>query len=203
MPYPNRKIEKKLYRTGFKYIAGVDEAGRGAWAGPIVAAAVILDPKIKIKGIKDSKLLRKPERLRLDQLIKIQAVAWAVGSISQETIDELGIAKANILAMQRALKQLSLQPDYLLIDALPLDYAKMPYQNIIDGDYKVTSIAAASIIAKVYRDELMDRLDEEFPAYGFKQHKGYGTAHHFQMINQYGICQLHRRSFKPIKDFIN
>ncbi|MDX9893726.1 MAG: ribonuclease HII [Patescibacteria group bacterium] len=203
MPYPNQKVEKKLYRTGFKYIAGVDEAGRGAWAGPIVAAAVILDPKIKIKGIKDSKLLRKPERQRLDQLIKTQAVAWAVGSISQGTIDELGITKANILAMQAALKQLNRQPDYLLIDALPLDYAKMPYQNIIDGDYKVISIAAASIIAKVYRDELMDRLDEEFPAYGFKQHKGYGTAHHFQMINQYGICQLHRRSFKPIKDFIN
>ncbi|MFA6255365.1 MAG: ribonuclease HII [Patescibacteria group bacterium] len=203
MYYPNRRQEKKLQRKGFKYIAGIDEAGRGAWAGPIVAAAVILNPKVKIKGIKDSKLLRSPDRKELFLKITENAVAWGIGVISHKMIDQIGIQQANILAMKDAVKNLAVLPDYLLTDALTIEYKKLPNLAIIDGDYKITTIAAASIIAKVSRDQIMDGLDEKYPPYGFKQHKGYGTSHHFQMINQYGICELHRKSFEPIKYFIN
>ncbi len=203
MPYPNRRQEKKLRRLGFKLIAGVDEVGRGAWAGPIVSAAVVLNPKIKISGIKDSKLLRRLEREMLFEKITDSALAWSIAAISNKIIDRLGITEANRLVMIKALEKLKPQPDYLLIDALMLDYHDLPSLAIIDGDCRITSIAAASIIAKVSRDQLMDQLDENFPQYGFKQHKGYGTNHHFQMINQHGICNLHRQSFRPIKDFIN
>ena len=203
MPYPNRRHEKRLHRHGFKLIAGLDEAGKGSWAGPVVAAAVILDPKIKIKGIKDSKLLRRPDREILFKEITAVALAWSIGIVSNKIIDRIGITQANHLAMIKALEKLNPQPNYLLIDALRVEYKKLPSLAIIDGDYKVTCVAAASIIAKVSRDRIMDQLDESFPQYGFKQHKGYGTSHHFHMINQYGVCDIHRHSFKPIKDFLN
>lgn len=203
MYYPNIRLEKKLNKQGFKYVAGVDEAGRGSWAGPIIAAGVILDPKVKIKGIKDSKILRKPDREELFGQITESAIAWAIGAIPETEIDQIGIQKANILAMQEALKKLSRQPDYLLVDAFNLNYQQLPIFAIIKGDYKIKSIAAASIIAKVVRDKIMDELDEVYPQYGFKHHKGYGTNHHFQMINEFGICDIHRKSFSPIKNFIN
>jgi len=199
--YPNQRQEKKLQKKGFKYITGLDEAGKGAWAGPIVAGAVILDPRIKIKGIKDSKLLRAPDRKELFAQITETAIAWSAASISEKIIDQIGITQANILVMQEALKKLAVQPDFLLIDALAIDYQKLPYLAIIDGDYKITSVAAASIIAKVTRDKIMEELDEVYPQYGLKQHKGYGTDHHFQMISKYGICKIHRKTWEPMKHF--
>lgn len=202
MIYPNLHHERKLRRKGFKYIAGLDEAGRGAWAGPIVAAAVILNPKIKIKGIKDSKLLRSPDRQKLFVEITETALAWAVSLVDEKEIDQIGIQSANILAMKNAIDNLSINPDHLLIDAWKIDHKNLPYLAMIKGDYKITSIAAASIIAKVWRDQLMDQLDEKYPKYGFKQHKGYGTSHHWQMINEYGICAIHRQTWEPMKFFV-
>ncbi len=203
MYYPNLRHEKKLHKKGFKYIAGLDEVGKGAWAGPIVAGAVILNPKIKIKGIKDSKLLRAPIRQELYKKITDTAIAWSVAIVDQLAIDQTGIVPANIKAMEKALIGLSIQPDYLLIDALKINYQHLPTLAIIDGDYKITSVAAASIIAKVTRDRIMDGLDEKYPQYGFKQHKGYGTNHHFAMINKYGICKIHRHTWEPMKHFTN
>jgi ribonuclease HII len=200
--YPNLRQERKLQRQGFKYIAGLDESGRGAWAGPIVAAAVILDPKIKIKGLKDSKLLRAPNREEFFDKIANVAIAWSVAAINQQTIDKIGIQEANILAMKQALKKLSPGADYSLTDALSLSYRQLPNLAFIKGDRKITSIAAASIIAKVMRDQMMDKLDEQYPQYGFKQHKGYGTAHHFQMLAEHGICEIHRKTWQPMKYFI-
>lgn len=203
MYYPNRRHEKSLQKKGFKYIAGLDEVGKGAWAGPIVAAAVILNPKIKIQGIKDSKLLRAPDREELFKKIAQTAIAWSVAAVSQRNIDKIGINQANILAMKQALEKISPQPDHLLIDALTISYQNLPTLAMISGDYKITSIAAASIMAKVTRDQMMDELDEKYPPYGFKHHKGYGTNHHWQMIMEHGICSLHRKSFKPMKDLLN
>lgn len=203
MLYPNLFQEKLLQRRGFKYIAGLDEVGRGAWAGPIVAAAVILDPKVKIKGIKDSKLLRSVERNKMFDKITNHAIAWSTGIISANKIDKIGLGQANVLVMLEALKKISPQPDYLLTDYIPLTYLDIACKAITDGDYKVTSIAAASIVAKVVRDRIMEELDEKYPHYSFKQHKGYGTNHHFHMISKYGICEIHRKSFEPIKPFLN
>ena len=203
MYYPNLRQEKKLRKKGFKYIAGLDEAGKGAWAGPIVAGAVILNPKIKIKGIRDSKLLRAPIRQELYKKIIDSAISWSVAIVDQAQIDQTGIVPANVLAMEKALAGLNIQPDYLLIDYLKIDSQNLPILAMIDGDYKITSVAAASIIAKVTRDKIMDDLDEEYPQYGFKQHKGYGTNHHFAMINKWGICAIHRKTWEPMKYFTN
>ncbi|MFA5021797.1 MAG: ribonuclease HII [Patescibacteria group bacterium] len=203
MFYPNLRHEKNLRRKGFFYIAGLDEVGRGAWAGPIVAAAVILDPKLKIKGIKDSKKLRSPDRKEIFEKIIGSAVAWSVGIVSHEIIDQIGINQANVLAMQQALEKITPQPDHLLVDAISFDYKNLPLKAIIKGDYKITSVAAASIVAKVTRDQIMDDLDEMYPQYGFKQHKGYGTNQHHQMLMKYGVCQIHRRTYQPIKYLIS
>jgi len=203
MPRPTRLREKKLRRQGYKLIAGVDEAGRGAWAGPIVAAAVILDPKIKISGLNDSKLLRSPVRQALYKEIIKQAKAWSVAAVSPAVIDRIGISKANVLAMERAIGKLNPPPDFVLTDAVLISYENIKSQPIIKGDRKVSCIAAASIVAKVTRDKIMDELDEKYPKYGFKHHKGYGTNHHFHMLNVFGICDIHRKSYKPIKDLLN
>ncbi|MBN1779309.1 MAG: ribonuclease HII [Candidatus Buchananbacteria bacterium] len=202
MFYPNKSQEKRLVKKGFQLIAGIDEAGRGAWAGPIVAAAVIMPLDNKIKGIKDSKLLRLPERKSLYKKITESALAWGVGIVDYDVIDKDGLTRANFLAMELAVKSIKPLPDYLLIDGRNLKIADLSSSGIIDGDYKVFSIAAASIVAKVTRDNLMDELDEKYPAYGFKQHKGYGTNQHFQMLMQYGVSKIHRRSYKPIKDLL-
>jgi len=202
MFYPNRRLEKKLFYQGHKLVAGVDEVGRGAWAGPLVAAAVILNPEIKIRGIKDSKLLRQSDRQELSQQIISQAVSWSIGLVDWATIDKFGLTKANDLALQQAVSNLKIKPDYILLDGKRKVLFELPTDAIIDGDYKITCIAAASIVAKVFRDELMSQLDEYYPAYGFKQHKGYGTAQHFSMLVKYGPCRLHRRSFKPMKNLV-
>jgi len=198
MVFPNRRKERKLHRAGFKLIAGLDEAGRGAWAGPLVAAVVILDPKKKIRGIRDSKKLRSPDRKLVYNTIIAQATAWAVGVVSPKEIDTLGLQPANALAFQRATDNLELTPEHLLVDGNFFKHPTIPTTTVIDGDHKVRSIAAASIVAKVTRDELMDRLDERYPAYGFKHHKGYGTEHHHHMLMKYGVCDIHRKTFEPI-----
>jgi len=202
MFYPNFRQEKKLNRCGFLYIAGVDEAGRGAWAGPLVAGAVILNPKIKIKGIKDSKLLRSPQRQEIFDELKEVAIAWAVGLVDEKLIDEIGLGAANLLAMRKAVESLSVPANYFLADGFAPKDLNIPGHPIIKGDYKVTSIAAASIIAKVTRDRIMDELDERFPQYGFKHHKGYGTAHHHNMLIRYGVSEIHRKTFKPINSLV-
>lgn len=200
---PSQRKEKRLMRKGFKLVAGVDEAGRGSWAGPIVAAAVILDPKIKIKGIKDSKALRSPVRKEVYKSIIKNAKAWSVAAVSASVIDQIGISKANKLVMQRALKKLTPKPNFILSDALLFAYDDVTVEPIIKGDAKITCIAAASIVAKVTRDMILDDLDEQYPKYGFKHHKGYGTNHHFHMLNTYGVSDIHRKSFKPMKDLLN
>ena len=202
MGYPHRKRERSLYRKGARLIAGLDEAGRGAWAGPIVAAAVILPPKLRLKGVRDSKLLRAPIRRQLYEQITAAAFGWAVGVVSEQYIDQHGLQAANLHAMTKALHELEPQPDYLLIDALELEGIGIPQEAIIDGDYKIFSIAAASIVAKVTRDTIMEKLSLEYPAYGFSSHKGYGTNHHYQMLVEHGACPIHRRSFEPVKFFL-
>ena len=203
MPYyPNLRKEKKLLRLGYQHIAGLDEAGRGSWAGPIVAGAVILDPNVKIKSVADSKKLRSPLRKKIFLEITTVAKAWATGIVSAQSIDKLGIAQANTIAMQLALDNLKIKADYFLADGLKFKFGSLPGQTIVKGDHKVTSIAAASIIAKVVRDALMDDFDEKYPQYGFKHHKGYGTNHHFQMLMKYGISKIHRKSFRPIKNLV-
>lgn len=199
MFYPNRHRERLLRTRGFVAIAGVDEAGRGAWAGPIVAAAVILKPGVRVKGIKDSKKLRILEREASYHRIINSGAIWAIGIVDAATIDKIGIGAANLEAMRHAIKTLAAPADYVLADGPYFTIDTVPYKAIIAGDHKVTSIAAASIIAKVYRDQLMDDLDELYPAYGFKQHKGYGTAHHHNMLMRYGLCEIHRKSFEPMK----
>jgi len=203
MSYPNLQNEKKLWAEGFNFIAGIDEAGKGSWAGPIVAGAVILNPKKKISGLRDSKLLTAKARERLYEEIIGKSLAWAAGEVSHEQIDEIGIMKANFQAMAGALGKLTPAPDYLLIDAFRLNYKNLPLNSIISGDYKVASIAAASIIAKVTRDRLMIELDKEFPGYGFANHKGYGTAEHQKQLVALGVCAIHRKSYAPIKNLIN
>ena len=198
--YPNFRHEKKLYRQGYQLIAGLDEAGRGSWAGPLVAAAVILDPAQKIKGLKDSKKITALQRQEIFKVITTRALAWAVGVVSQTNIDKIGITRANVTAMQEAIKNLSCQPDFILIDSISIPYRNVPMLSINKADYKIATVAAASIVAKVTRDQIMNELDEKYPRYGFKQHKGYGTNHHLQMLVEHGVSQIHRRSFQPIKD---
>jgi len=199
MVYPNRLQELVLRHRGFKFVAGIDEVGRGAWAGPIVAAAVILDPKKKLRGIRDSKLLRPPERKALYHHITQNILAWALGVVDVNEIDAHGIQAANRKAMQLAVSRLKIKPDYILADGNCFREHDIPSKNIIKGDHKVTSIAAASIIAKVSRDALMELLSDEYPMYGFKNHKGYGTNHHHDMLMRFGVSNAHRKSFEPMK----
>lgn len=194
---PSFKEEQKLWRKGYAFVAGVDEVGRGALAGPLVAGAVIFPRGAKmIPGVRDSKLLTSIAREKLFPLITGDVLAWAVGVVSQRIIDRIGIVAANRQAMCLALEKLSRAPDYVLTDAFALQW-KTPVVAIADGDGRVESIAAASIIAKVWRDRLMRKLHRRYPQYFFDQHKGYGTAAHEQAIRRYGLSPLHRRSFIP------
>ena len=198
---PNLKIEQELWNQGYSHIAGVDEAGRGAWAGPVVAAAVILPPETEIlKGLRDSKLLTPKRREELNKKIKEIALGFAVGECGSSVIEKRGIAVATQMAMRKALKKLNPEPDFSLIDYFTLKYIKKSCQRAIKkGDLHCASIAAASIVAKVYRDDLMRKLDddEKFKVYQFGKHKGYGTKLHQQLICEHGICRIHRVSFVP------
>lgn len=183
-----------------KMIAGVDEAGRGPLAGPVIAAAVILNPQKEVAGITDSKKLTPTRRVELAELIRETALAWAIGSASVEEIDSLNIHHATLLAMKRAFEGLSIQPSELLVDGkfCPPGRCKVK-RAIVRGDLLIPVIGAASIIAKVHRDELMTALHAQYPDYGFDQHKGYGTKHHLSKLQELGVTPIHRRSFAPVR----
>lgn len=234
--YPNFNEEKKLWKKGYKFVAGLDEAGRGPLAGPVVAAAVcprisndefLISNKIsnsKIKsfirnldlefrnfGINDSKKLSEKKREEIyEKLIRCENLAWGVGVVSEKIIDKINILEATKLAMAKALKNLSpkpytLTPNFLLIDGnFTLRQAQgekyIPQRSIIKGDQKVFSVAAASIIAKVTRDRLMQKYHKKYPQYGFEKHKGYGTRAHFLSLEKFGPCKIHRKSFYPVRN---
>lgn len=188
-----------MLRTGYQYIAGVDEVGRGPLAGPVVAAAVILDPSRPIAGLTDSKKLSEKRRVELVPIIQEQALAWALGRAEPAEIDEINILQASLLAMRRAVEQLTPQPDYALVDGNRLPRLPCPAKAIVKGDLSEACISAASILAKVSRDTEMQALDERFPGYGFAGHKGYPTRDHLDALRRLGPSVIHRRSFGPVK----
>lgn len=183
-----------------QYIAGVDEAGRGPLAGPVIAAAVILDPHKPIAGLDDSKKLTAKARERLFHEIRQHALAWAVARATVVEIDQINILQASLLAMQRAVHRLKIQPDLALIDGNICPVLPCKTVAIIGGDASEPAISAASIVAKVLRDRIMCMLDRKYPAYGFAMHKGYGTAVHMEALRVHGPCRVHRMSFAPIKN---
>lgn len=188
-------IEREWYQKGFTCICGVDEAGRGPLAGPVCAAAVILPRDLVIPGMDDSKKLSDKKRRELFPLIKEQAIAYGVGLASHEEIDTVNILQATYLAMERALSELRVKPDLALIDGNRAKDFGVPAETVIKGDSLSMSIAAASVLAKVTRDDLMLQMAEEYPGYGFDIHKGYGTKAHYEALTQYGPCPIHRMSF--------
>jgi ribonuclease HII len=192
-------FENRAVAGGFRFIAGVDEVGRGCLAGAVVAAAVILDlSKPLPEGLNDSKKLTAKKREKLDEQIRQSAVAYAVAQIEADEIDRINILQATKKAMRLAIEKLSPKADFLLIDAVELKDVKLPQKAIIHGDAISASIAAASIIAKTYRDNLMREIDNLYPAYGFAKHVGYGTKAHFEALKTHGACPLHRRSFRGV-----
>jgi len=234
MKYPNFSEEKKLWQQGFKYVAGLDEAGRGPLAGPVVAAAVMfcnfqfLKSNLKpldctrcnsaelnqsifndpiLKKIKDSKKMTPKAREEVyDFLTKHSNIEWGIGIVSEKVIDEINILEATKMAIKRALQQvqdkLNLKPDFLILDgSFGLDI-NLPQKSIIKGDQKVISISAASIIAKVTRDKIMEKYDEKYPQYRFDKHKGYGTKLHIKMLKKFGACPIHRKFFHPVAEIL-
>lgn len=203
-PSPAFWAEMNAWRAGYHVVAGLDEVGRGPLAGPVVAAAVVLPhplPRaLRKAGIRDSKQLSAQGRERIAPLIREYAVSVAVAYASVEEIDSINILEATRLAMCRAATQLSPRPDLLLTDAVALPHAGVPFQPIVDGDARCLSIASASIVAKVFRDALMVEMDAAYPAYGFAQHKGYGTAEHLAALARLGPTPEHRRSFAPVRE---
>jgi len=195
-------FEKKAYAQGYRLVAGVDEAGRGPLAGPVVAAAAILDPESDVVGIDDSKKLTPKKRDKLFDILQTEAVALGVGIASPTEIDDINILQASLLAMKRAVEDMAIQPDFLLIDGLFKIPSALPQEAITKGDSRSASIAAASIIAKVTRDRLMQTYDSTYPEYGFAGHKGYPTKAHKAAIRQHGGCPIHRRSFKGVKEHL-
>ena len=190
------KFEKEAYENGFKCIAGIDEAGRGPLAGPVVAGAVILPKDCLLEGINDSKKISEKKREKLYDDIIENAVAWGVGIVDHKVIDEINILNATRKAMKFALENLQVKPDYILIDAeKKVDTNGIEYLPLIKGDALSISIGAASILAKVTRDRMMREYDKMFPMYGFEKHKGYGTKAHVEAIKEHGPCMIHRQSF--------
>ncbi len=181
-----------------KFIAGVDEVGRGPLVGAVVTAAVILDPNQPIEGLADSKKLSEKRRLALAEEIKAKALCWSLGRAEPDEIDQLNILHATMLAMQRAVAGLRIQPDFVLVDGNRIPTLPMPAQAIVKGDSLVAEISASSILAKVARDQEMDELDKQFPEYGFAQHKGYPTKLHFEKLESLGATPYHRKSFAPV-----
>lgn len=191
-----KKIDKQYYDMNMKYVCGIDEAGRGPLAGPVVVASVIMKPDSMIEGVNDSKKISEKKREKLYELITEEAVSYGVGIITQEEIDDINILQATKKGLTVALNSMDIKPDMILVDALKgIDTLGIPYLSIIKGDATSYSIAAASIIAKVTRDRIMREWDKVYPEYGFISHKGYGTAKHIEAIKKYGLCPLHRRSF--------
>ncbi len=194
-----KELQPFSYPQGYQCFAGVDEVGRGPLVGDVVTAAVILDPAKPIVGLTDSKKLSEKKRLALFPEIQQKALAWSVGRCSPEEIDELNILHATMLAMQRAVEGLAIRPDYVLIDGNRVPELSMDAQAVVKGDLLVAEISAASILAKVIRDNEMVELDKAHPQFGFAQHKGYPTKAHFNAIEKYGVIAQHRKSFKPVK----
>jgi ribonuclease HII len=203
-PTPTLDCETRLWAAGYRYVAGLDEAGRGAWAGPVVAAAVILppdDPELvqHLEGVRDSKQLTATRREALLEVIQRRVLVWGVGAVSPAEIDALGIVPATRKAMALALRSLSPPADYLLIDYLSLSNLPLPQKSLPKGDARVLSIAAASIVAKVSRDRMMVQLQDRLPGYGFARHKGYGTPQHRAALAKLGPSVVHRLSFAPLR----
>jgi len=206
---PNLDEENILWSAGYSNVCGIDEVGRGCWAGPIVAGAVIFGAKVNITAkelwqINDSKKITPKKREQLAEFIIHNAKHWGIGFVVSKELDKIGLSKANALAMERAVQNLGNKPDFCLIDGNVI--RKSPviglFKNIIKGDTISISIAAASIIAKVFRDKLMSSVDEQYPEYGFMKHKGYGTNMHRKSILKNGILPIHRKSFAPIKELL-
>jgi ribonuclease HII len=196
--HPNLRYERKLWRDGLLAIAGVDEAGVGPMAGPVVAAAVIFEPETFIRGVNDSKQLKPEEREEFFAKIHQRALAISVGSASHGEVDELNIFWATMAASRRAILSMLRIPDHVLVDGRLIPELKLPQTRIVEGDRKSFCIAAASIIAKVTRDRMMVEYDQQFPGYGFAQHKGYCTPEHFAVLDRLGPTPIHRRSFAPV-----
>lgn len=192
-------FEQQLNKRGFQLIAGVDEAGRGPLAGPVVAGAVILPKAAHLPGLNDSKALSATKRARLAEQIRATALTWSVGVASVAEIDALNIRRASFLAMHRALEALRFKPDYVVVDGCAIPDLPLPQTGIVRGDARVAAVAAASIIAKVTRDQLMEEIHCEFPQYGFSRHKGYPTRKHLESLARFGPTSHHRRSFGPVK----
>jgi len=192
------EIERRLWNSGRRLVAGVDEVGRGCLAGPVVAAAVILAPDTSIPGLDDSKVLTPSHREQLRKVIVDQALAVSLGAVPAPEIDRLNILQASLKAMREALKGLAIEPDRVLVDGNRVPGSRFVESAVVGGDARSISIAAASVVAKVHRDELMVRLDEAHPGYGFARHKGYGSAEHLMALQELGPCSLHRRSFRPV-----
>ena len=189
------EIEDEFHGKGYSVICGVDEAGRGPLAGPVCAAAVILPEHLEIPGLNDSKKLTDKKRRELFPLIKEQAIAYGIGFATHQEIDEINILQATYLAMERALEQLDVKPDLALIDGNRAKDFGIPVQTVVKGDSLSANIAAASILAKVTRDDLMLEMAKEYPGYGFEVHKGYGTKAHYEALREHGPCAIHRMTF--------
>ena len=192
------RYEGQAWRAGLVRVAGVDEAGRGPLAGPVVAAAVVVTPEHRIRGVCDSKLLTAERREALFLTIHERALAVGVAIVDHETIDRINILQATRLAMVDALRRLPLAPDLIITDFVALPDVPCPQRNLVDGDARCASVAAASIVAKVTRDRIMRELDGKFPEYGFAQHKGYATPEHLAALDRHGPCPVHRRSFAGV-----
>lgn len=195
------EYENNLKKEGYKYIVGTDEVGRGPMAGPLVVAAVILPDDVVIEGLNDSKKLTEKKREQLSAIIKQKAIEYQIQYMSVEEVDRLNVYEASRQAMIKCVRKMKHKVDYVLSDAMPIDF-EYPCLDIIKGDMKSASIAAASIIAKVERDHYMVELDKQYPQYGFKKHKGYVTKMHLEAIEKYGVCEHHRTSFTPVKNII-
>jgi ribonuclease HII len=228
MKHPSLKEEKKLWKKGFKRVAGLDEAGRGPLAGPVVAAAAIVQPaklkiqisrsapcnysvikkslklKILLREVKDSKQLSPKKREKLYNLLtKSSYIKWGIGKVSEKVIDKINIFQATKLAMQKAIDNLKIKPDFLILDGNFKINSRIRQKSIIKADQKVFSCSAASIIAKVTRDRIMENYHKKYPKYGFKKHKGYPTKFHFKMLKKYGPCRIHRKTFWPVFKYKN
>jgi ribonuclease HII len=192
------KLERAAQKLGFLRIAGCDEVGRGPMFGPVVAAAVILPTSCRLRGLNDSKQVAEKKRNELDVEIRAKALAWAIAAVDAETIDRINIRKASLLAMRMAVEQLALAPDYLLIDGCDTIEWNCPQQSVVQGDATSFSIAAASVLAKVYRDRMLVELDAVYPGYGLARHKGYCSREHLAALDRLGPTPLHRRNWSPV-----
>ena len=191
-----KEIEKDLHSKGFKNICGIDEAGRGPLAGPVVIAGVIMPEDSMIEGVNDSKKVSEKKREKLYDKILEEAISYSVAVIGQDVIDDINILNATKMGLTKVVEEQEVKPDLIIVDALNhIDTKGIPYDSIIKGDAKCYSISAASIIAKVTRDRIMRQWDEIYPQYGFSKHKGYGTKMHIEAIKEYGLCPIHRKSF--------